>query len=151
MCQGGGEHVDWKSSGFGEAYEYRVVIVRVEQFNSMKSMKWALVSELFFPLLSYQDGVISVKDIDLVMSEGLGMRYAFIGPMETMHLNAPEGNVPSLNLFAHINRGSPSSVPPQAPDSIQSYFVWVFGKKKRRGETIVKEPRSKAECRAHQF
>lgn len=38
-----------------------------------------------------QDGVISVKDVDLVMSEGLGMRYAFIGPMETMHLNAPEG------------------------------------------------------------
>ncbi|XP_068184622.1 lambda-crystallin homolog isoform X1 [Antennarius striatus] len=38
-----------------------------------------------------QDGFISVKDIDLVMSEGLGMRYAFIGPMETMHLNAPEG------------------------------------------------------------
>ncbi|XP_037542592.1 lambda-crystallin homolog [Nematolebias whitei] len=38
-----------------------------------------------------QDGVISVKDIDLVMSEGMGMRYAFIGPMETMHLNAPEG------------------------------------------------------------
>ncbi|AWP13531.1 putative lambda-crystallin -like [Scophthalmus maximus] len=38
-----------------------------------------------------KDGVISVKDIDLVMSEGLGMRYAFIGPMETMHLNAPEG------------------------------------------------------------
>lgn len=38
-----------------------------------------------------QDGVISVKDIDLLMSEGLGMRYAFIGPMETMHLNAPAG------------------------------------------------------------
>ncbi|KAM8854971.1 lambda-crystallin homolog isoform 3-T3 [Spinachia spinachia] len=38
-----------------------------------------------------QDGVLSVKDIDLVMSEGLGMRYAFIGPMETMHLNAPDG------------------------------------------------------------
>ncbi|KAM6934986.1 lambda-crystallin homolog [Xenentodon cancila] len=38
-----------------------------------------------------QNGVISVRDIDLVMSEGLGMRYAFIGPMETMHLNAPEG------------------------------------------------------------
>lgn len=38
-----------------------------------------------------EDGIISVKDIDLVMSEGLGMRYAFIGPMETMHLNAPKG------------------------------------------------------------
>ncbi|KAG9333385.1 hypothetical protein JZ751_012694 [Albula glossodonta] len=40
------------------------------------------------------DGVISVQDIDLVMSEGLGMRYAFIGPMETIHLNAPEGQFP---------------------------------------------------------
>uniref|UniRef100_A0A8C7GSX6 3-hydroxyacyl-CoA dehydrogenase NAD binding domain-containing protein n=1 Tax=Oncorhynchus kisutch TaxID=8019 RepID=A0A8C7GSX6_ONCKI len=36
--------------------------------------------------LPFQDGVISVKHIDLVMSEGLGMCYAFIGPMETMHL-----------------------------------------------------------------
>lgn len=46
-----------------------------------------------------QDGVISVKDIDLVMSEGLGMRYAFIGPMETMHLNAPNGKVPSPSFL----------------------------------------------------
>lgn len=52
-------------------------------------------SVCFFFFFFYQDGVISVKDIDLVMSEGLGMRYAFIGPMETMHLNAPEGNVQS--------------------------------------------------------
>lgn len=44
---------------------------------------------------SQQDGIISVQDIDLVMSEGLGMRYAFIGPMETMHLNAPKGNAAS--------------------------------------------------------
>lgn len=50
--------------------------------------------------LSFQDGVISVKDIDLLMSEGLGMRYAFIGPMETMHLNAPAGNIPSLDFIA---------------------------------------------------
>lgn len=31
---------------------------------------------------------MSPNDLDLVMSEGLGMRYAFIGPLETMHLNA---------------------------------------------------------------
>ncbi|XP_063161863.1 lambda-crystallin homolog isoform X1 [Candoia aspera] len=34
------------------------------------------------------DGIISPDDLDLVMSDGLGMRYAFIGPLETMHLNA---------------------------------------------------------------
>ncbi|KAJ2938804.1 hypothetical protein O0L34_g18426 [Tuta absoluta] len=34
------------------------------------------------------DGVVDVKDIDKVMSEGLGMRYAFLGALETAHLNA---------------------------------------------------------------
>lgn len=34
------------------------------------------------------DGILSVKDIDSVMSDGLGMRYAFLGPLETAHLNA---------------------------------------------------------------
>ncbi|XP_073702247.1 lambda-crystallin homolog [Garra rufa] len=47
-----------------------------------------------------QDGVISVKDIDLVMSEGLGMRYAFLGPIETMHLNAPEGMEDYLQRYS---------------------------------------------------
>lgn len=33
-------------------------------------------------------GILDVKDIDSVMSDGLGMRYAFLGPLETAHLNA---------------------------------------------------------------
>lgn len=33
-------------------------------------------------------GVLNVRDIDSVMSDGLGMRYAFLGPLETAHLNA---------------------------------------------------------------
>ena len=32
--------------------------------------------------------VITVNDVDKVMSHGLGMRYAFMGPWETAHLNA---------------------------------------------------------------
>ncbi|XP_050669049.1 lambda-crystallin homolog isoform X1 [Leptidea sinapis] len=39
---------------------------------------WRLVS----------DGVMNVEDIDKVISEGLGMRYAFLGSLETAHLNA---------------------------------------------------------------
>jgi len=38
--------------------------------------------------VSWQDDVISVNDLDKVMSDGLGMRYAFMGPFETCHLNA---------------------------------------------------------------
>lgn len=32
--------------------------------------------------------MLSAKDIDAVMSEGLGMRYAFLGAFEAAHLNA---------------------------------------------------------------
>ncbi|XP_033335246.1 beta Hydroxy acid dehydrogenase 1 [Megalopta genalis] len=34
------------------------------------------------------DGVLNAKDVDIVMSEGLGMRYAFLGAFEAAHLNA---------------------------------------------------------------
>lgn len=34
------------------------------------------------------DNILDVKDIDSVMSDGLGMRYAFLGALETAHLNA---------------------------------------------------------------
>lgn len=43
-----------------------------------------------------QDGILDVKDIDKVMSEGLGPRYAFMGPLETAHLNA-EGKIIKIN------------------------------------------------------
>lgn len=36
----------------------------------------------------YKTGLLSAEDIDRVCTEGLGRRYAFIGPLETMHLNA---------------------------------------------------------------
>uniref|UniRef100_A0A0A1XSW8 Lambda-crystallin homolog n=1 Tax=Zeugodacus cucurbitae TaxID=28588 RepID=A0A0A1XSW8_ZEUCU len=34
------------------------------------------------------DGVVSVADVDRVVTEGLGLRYALLGPLETAHLNA---------------------------------------------------------------
>ncbi|XP_078319843.1 lambda-crystallin homolog isoform X2 [Crassostrea virginica] len=36
----------------------------------------------------YQSGLLSAEDIDKVCYDGLGPRYAFIGPLQTMHLNA---------------------------------------------------------------
>ena len=37
------------------------------------------------------DGVASAEDIDKAISEGLGLRWSFMGPFQTIHLNAPEG------------------------------------------------------------
>jgi L-gulonate 3-dehydrogenase len=38
-----------------------------------------------------EDGLVSAKDLDTTMSEGLGLRWAFMGPFETIDLNAPGG------------------------------------------------------------
>lgn len=45
-----------------------------------------------------RDGVVSVDDLDKVMRDGLGMRYAFIGPFETSDLNVRGG------IAAHASR-----------------------------------------------
>ncbi|XP_061313681.1 lambda-crystallin homolog isoform X4 [Pezoporus flaviventris] len=52
---------------------------------ALNRLQYAVISEAWRLV---GEGVISPADLDLVMSDGLGMRYAFIGPLETMHLNA---------------------------------------------------------------
>lgn len=51
----------------------------------LNRLQYAIISEAWRLV---EEGIVSPSDLDLVMSDGLGMRYAFIGPLETMHLNA---------------------------------------------------------------
>lgn len=39
----------------------------------------------------YEEGIASIADIDATVSQGLGLRWAFMGPFETIDLNAPSG------------------------------------------------------------
>ena len=39
----------------------------------------------------YAGGYASIEDLDKVMKDGLGMRWSFMGPFETIDLNAPGG------------------------------------------------------------
>jgi len=41
----------------------------------------------------YANGYASVEDLDKVLKDGLGLRWSFMGPFETIDLNAPEGVV----------------------------------------------------------
>ena len=52
---------------------------------SVNRIQYAILNECWNEIA---DGVLSVEDVDAVMSHGLGMRYAFMGPFETAHLNA---------------------------------------------------------------
>ena len=38
-----------------------------------------------------QAGIASAEDIDKTIRDGLGMRWSFMGPFETIDLNAPGG------------------------------------------------------------
>jgi len=52
---------------------------------AINRMQYAIINECWRLV---KEGVMSVEDVDAVMSEGLGMRYAFLGVFETCHLNA---------------------------------------------------------------
>jgi L-gulonate 3-dehydrogenase len=54
----------------------------------MNRMQGALLEEAFRLVA---DGYASVEDIDLGLREGLALRWCFMGPFETIDLNAPGG------------------------------------------------------------
>ena len=52
---------------------------------AVNRLQYALIMEAWRLV---EDGVMSPEDIDTAISQGLGLRYSFIGPFEVMHLNA---------------------------------------------------------------
>ncbi|XP_047985952.1 lambda-crystallin homolog [Leguminivora glycinivorella] len=51
----------------------------------LNRIQYAILNEVWRLV---KDNVVNVEDVDKVISEGLGMRYAFLGSLETAHLNA---------------------------------------------------------------
>ncbi|QEM82320.1 3-hydroxyacyl-CoA dehydrogenase [Halomonas binhaiensis] len=65
------------------------VLVRKEvQGFVLNRLQGALLNEAMRLL---QDGVISAEDLDKTVKHGLGLRWSFMGPLETIDLNAPGG------------------------------------------------------------
>jgi L-gulonate 3-dehydrogenase len=65
------------------------IVVRTEiQGFILNRLQGALLAEAF---RLYADGYASVEDIDKSVRDGLGLRWSFMGPFETIDLNAPGG------------------------------------------------------------
>ncbi|MEQ8897299.1 MAG: 3-hydroxyacyl-CoA dehydrogenase [Roseovarius sp.] len=64
----------------------------------------------------YEDGIASLADIDATISHGLGLRWSFMGPFETIDLNAPGGiedySHRLRDLYAGMTRTPPPGVWP---------------------------------------
>ncbi|HWL27534.1 MAG TPA: 3-hydroxyacyl-CoA dehydrogenase [Burkholderiaceae bacterium] len=54
----------------------------------LNRLQGALLREAFRLV---ERGAVSVEDLDTTIKDGLGLRWAFMGPFETIDLNAPEG------------------------------------------------------------
>ncbi len=54
----------------------------------LNRIQTALLSEAFRLV---EEGYVSPQDLDLTVSQGLGLRWSFMGPFETISLNAPGG------------------------------------------------------------
>ena len=54
----------------------------------MNRLQGALLQEAFWLV---ENGYASVEDVDRGLAEGIGLRWSFIGPFETIDLNAPGG------------------------------------------------------------
>ncbi|XP_050442280.1 lambda-crystallin homolog [Adelges cooleyi] len=68
---------------------------------ALNRIQYAILNECWHLV---NDGILNVQDVDTVMSEGLGMRYAFLGPLETTHLNA-EGFTNYTERYANSMHG----------------------------------------------
>lgn len=65
-----------------------IVVTKEIQGFILNRLQGALLAEAF---RLYADGYASTDDIDKTIRDGLGLRWSFMGPFETIDLNAPGG------------------------------------------------------------
>jgi 3-hydroxyacyl-CoA dehydrogenase len=78
----------------------------------------AVISEVY---RLWEDGIAGIEDIEKTVRDALGLRWSFMGPMETISLNA-YGGVPDYNerygrLVHEIN--ATQEARPWAPEAVQ--------------------------------
>jgi len=65
-----------------------VVLMKEVPGFAQNRLQYALLAESFRLV---EDGVLSPADVDTTVVYGLAMRYSFMGPFQTIDLNAPKG------------------------------------------------------------
>lgn len=65
-------------------------------------LQGALLEEAFKLVGS---GIVSAEDLDKAICDGLGLRWSIMGPMQTIHLNAPGGVADYVARYGKMYRG----------------------------------------------
>ncbi|MGR3512239.1 MAG: 3-hydroxyacyl-CoA dehydrogenase [Paracoccaceae bacterium] len=82
----------------------RKTIVLSEEIDGfvVNRLQGALLEEAFRLIGS---GIVSAEDLDKAICDGLGLRWSFMGPMQTIHLNAPGGVADYVKRYGKMYRG----------------------------------------------
>ena len=75
----------------------------------LNRLQAALVAEAFRMV---RDGVMSAEDVDACVKDGLGLRWSFMGPFETIDLNAPGGVEDYVGRFGPLMGGITAGADP---------------------------------------
>jgi 3-hydroxyacyl-CoA dehydrogenase len=75
----------------------------------LNRLQVALLTEAFRLV---HDGVVSPEDLDHTIADGLGLRWAFMGPFETIELNAPAGTADYCRRYVDWFRRYMADPPP---------------------------------------
>lgn len=78
-----------RARGYYDSVGQVPVHVRKEVFGFVLNRLQAVLMAEAFRLVG--DGVVSPQDLDKTIRDGLGLRWSFMGPFETVELNAPGG------------------------------------------------------------
>lgn len=74
----------------------------------LNRLQGALLAEAFRLV---GDGVVSPEDLDKTVAEGLGLRWSFMGPFQTIELNAPGGIADYCERYTGFYRGLADDAP----------------------------------------
>jgi 3-hydroxyacyl-CoA dehydrogenase len=80
--------VPWLRSAMEDLGQVPIVVNEEIEGFVLNRLQGALLNEAW---ALYDAGVASAADIDRTVSDGLGFRWSFMGPFETIDLNAPGG------------------------------------------------------------
>ncbi len=95
----------------------------------LNRLQVALLTEAFRLV---QEGYVSPEDLDHTIADGLGLRWAFVGPFETIELNAPGGVADYCQRYVPWFRRYVADLPPAT--------VWDDGQWQRAAEAWNRTP-----------
>ncbi|MDV6318153.1 3-hydroxyacyl-CoA dehydrogenase [Chromohalobacter sp. HP20-39] len=84
-----------------QAWQTPILVRKEVQGFILNRLQGALLNEA---LRLFRGGYVSAEDLDKTVKHGLGLRWSFMGPFETIDLNAPSGVVDYANRYGPLYR-----------------------------------------------